>query len=65
LQFGTDFACFRGGPYNHDHSKQLHAKLAGWRSSDIGNLRILYAVVDEVRVLDVIDIGPRGDVYKR
>jgi mRNA-degrading endonuclease RelE of RelBE toxin-antitoxin system len=43
----------------------LHAKLAGWRSSDIGNLRILYAVVDEVRVLDVIDIGPRGDVYKR
>jgi mRNA-degrading endonuclease RelE of RelBE toxin-antitoxin system len=45
--------------------RPLHGQLAGWRSSDLGNLRILYEVNDGIRVLDIIDIGPRGDIYKR
>ncbi len=34
------------------------------RRARCGSLRILYYVADEVRVVDVTDIGPRGDVYK-
>jgi mRNA-degrading endonuclease RelE of RelBE toxin-antitoxin system len=26
---------------------------------------ILYEVNDGIRILDIIDIGPRGDIYKR
>jgi mRNA-degrading endonuclease RelE of RelBE toxin-antitoxin system len=52
-------------PYDRSISKQLHGNVAGWRSSDLGNLRILYAADDEVRILAIIDIGPRGDIYKR
>lgn len=52
-------------PYDHAHSKSLHAKMAGWRSSDLGNLRIIFSVEDAIRVIDIIDVGPRGDIYKR
>ena len=52
-------------PYNAEISKALHGRLAGQRSSDLGNLRIIYEVDDTIRVLDVIDIGPRGDIDKR
>lgn len=52
-------------PYAPDISKALHGPLAGSRSSDLGGLRIIYEVDDTIRVLDVIDIGPRGDIYKR
>jgi mRNA interferase RelE/StbE len=52
-------------PYDSSISKQLHGQVAGWRSSDLGNLRILYQVEDAIRLIAVIDIGPRGDIYKR
>ncbi len=31
----------------------------------LGNLRIVYTVNLEDRIIDVITIGPRGDVYKK
>jgi mRNA-degrading endonuclease RelE of RelBE toxin-antitoxin system len=43
-------------------SKALSGR-GGQRSSRVGNLRILYFVNDVVHVLDVTDIGPRGDIY--
>lgn len=52
-------------PYDRGVSKPLQGPLAGKRSSDLNNLRIIYEVDDTIRVLDVIDIGPRGDIYKR
>lgn len=52
-------------PYDRNVSKPLKGPLEGKRSSDLYNLRIINEVDDTVRVLDVIDIGPRGDVYKR
>ena len=52
-------------PYDQRISKALHGPLAGVRSSELGGLRILYEVDDTIRILDVIDIGPRGDIYKR
>jgi mRNA interferase RelE/StbE len=51
-------------PYASGISKALHGRLAGQRSSNLGNLRIIYEVDDTIRVLDVVDIGPRGDIYK-
>ena len=52
-------------PRNRAISKQLHANMGGWRSSDVGGFRILYEIEDVIRILDIIDIGPRGDIYKR
>ena len=46
-------------------SKALHGPLAGRRSSDLGNLRILYSVDDVIRIVDILNIGPRGNIYKR
>ena len=51
-------------PYDRLVSKPLQGRLAGLRSSRVGAYRILYYVDDEVRVVDVTEIGPRGDVYK-
>lgn len=52
-------------PFDRRVSKPLKGPLEGQRSSDLNNLRIIYEVDDTIRVLDVIDIGPRGDIYKR
>lgn len=52
-------------PRNSGISKALHGEASPQRSSRLGNLRILYEIDDMIRVVDVIDIGPRGDVYKR
>jgi mRNA-degrading endonuclease RelE of RelBE toxin-antitoxin system len=50
-------------PYDASISKQLAAR-GGQRSSRVGDLRILYFVEDEIRVVDVTDIGTRGQVYR-
>ena len=50
-------------PYNSDISKLLHGE-GGLRSSRVGSLRILYYVEQEIRVVDVTEIGPRGDIYR-
>ena len=52
-------------PYSHDISKALHGRLSGTRTSELGGFRIIYEVDDVIRVLEVVDIGPRGDIYKR
>jgi mRNA interferase RelE/StbE len=52
-------------PLDANTSKALHGEQASLRSSRLGNVRILYEILEEVRVVDINDIGPRGDVYKR
>ena len=49
-------------PFDASMSKPLVGR-GGQRSSRIGDLRILYFVDREVRIVDVSDIGPRGGVY--
>ena len=51
-------------PYDRNISVPLHGRSDGLRRSRVGDLRILFYVDDEVRVVDVTEIGPRGDVYK-
>lgn len=50
-------------PFDTAISKQLH-EAGGLRSSRVGSLRILYEVDETIRVVDVTDIGPRGDIYR-
>ena len=50
-------------PYDTGISKLLHGE-NGMRSSRVGSLRILYTVDDEVRVVEIAEIGPRGDIYR-
>lgn len=46
------------------HIKKLSGKLKGLFRYRLGRLRIIYQVVEsELKVL-VIEIGPRGDIYK-
>jgi mRNA interferase RelE/StbE len=54
------------GTHPHDPglSAPLQGRNDGLRRSRVGNLRILFYVDDQVRVVDVTEIGPRGDIYK-
>ena len=51
-------------PYEARLGELLHGRDDGLRRSRVGDVRILYYVDDVVEVVDVTDIGPRGDVYK-
>lgn len=51
-------------PLTGSHIKKLTGKLKGLYRYRLGSLRIIYqAVESELKVL-VIEIGPRGDIYK-
>lgn len=45
------------------HAKGL-THTGGLRSARVGGWRIIFAVDDGNRILDVVDIGPRGQVYR-
>jgi mRNA interferase RelE/StbE len=47
-------------PLSAAHSKPLHG--FDKRTARVGEYRIIFQVVDEK--LRVVDIGPRGDIYK-
>ena len=42
----------------------MRGEFEGTRRARLGSLRILFLVDDEVHIVDVTEIGPRGDVYK-
>jgi mRNA interferase RelE/StbE len=44
-------------------SKPLHGDLTGRRSFRVGDYRVVYQIVDDVLLVLVIHIGPRGRVY--
>ena len=48
-------------PFSAKHSKPLHG--VDKRTARIGKYRILFQVIDN-NTLRVVDIGPRGDIYK-
>lgn len=50
-------------PYDNRVS-QAASGGTGKRKTRVGNLRILFYVEEQVRVVEVTEIRPRGDVYK-
>jgi len=47
-------------PRSAEHSKPLHG--VDKRTARVGDYRIIFQIVGEA--LRVVDIGPRGDIYK-
>jgi mRNA interferase RelE/StbE len=50
-------------PYGR-HTKPLHGA-GGRRGARVGGLRIVFTVDRDQRVVDVVEIGPRGEIYRR
>lgn len=46
------------------HAKRL-INAAGLRSARVGGWRVIFAVDETQQVLDVVDIGRRGQIYRR
>ncbi len=44
--------------------KPLHAELAGLRSARRGDYRVIYAVIEDERRLDIVHIDRRSDIYR-
>ena len=52
------------GPGNPANWTTLRGRGDDLRRIRVGNYRVLFYLRDEIRVLNVHRIGPRGDVYK-
>jgi len=52
----------RGDPLR---AKRLRGELEGMFSLRIGQVRVVYEVDPEARLIVVHGIGPRGDIYKK
>jgi len=54
-------------PFRHSNPKTiraLHGKLEGYYRFKIGDIRIVYAVNPSTRIIEIVNIDNRGDVYK-
>lgn len=54
----------RKNPFEDAHIKRLKGRLEGKYRYTIGDLRIVYSIDQEEKVIFIEAIGPRGDVYK-
>ena len=45
--------------------EKLHGEWQGFRKLRIGNYRIVYVVEEDIRVVAVLHVGSRGDIYKK
>jgi len=52
-------------PLDPQLSKPLHGQLDRRRSIRLGDLRIVFRILIEERIVDITHIGPRGDIYKQ
>lgn len=46
------------------HIEPLDGRYKGLMKYRLGNFRIIYSIEDDILVVTVVAIGPRGDVYK-
>jgi len=51
-------------PFNHNNIKPLSGALQGSFRLRIGNIRIIYSMDDNTKIVYIEVIGFRGDVYK-
>jgi mRNA-degrading endonuclease RelE of RelBE toxin-antitoxin system len=49
---------------DHKHIKKLRGKLKGKRRWDINDLRIIYSIDGTSRIVYILDIDKRGQIYK-
>ena len=51
-------------PLEHQAVKRLTGDLKGFFRLRIGKYRIVFAILEETQTIAVVNIAPRGDVYK-
>ena len=51
-------------PLEHQSVKRLTGDLRGFCRLRIGKYRIVFAILEETHTIAVVNIAPRGDVYK-
>ncbi len=51
-------------PMEHQSVKRLTGDLQGFYRLRVGKYRIVFAIVGETRTIAVVNIAPRGDIYK-
>ena len=51
-------------PLEHQSVKRLTGDLKGFCRLRIGKYRIVFAILEETHTIAVLNIAPRGDVYK-
>jgi mRNA interferase RelE/StbE len=49
--------------WQHPHIKRLRGRLSGLCRYRVGNLRVIYRIDEDAGMVNVVDIGPRGDIY--
>ncbi len=52
-------------PVLHQNVKPLVGKLEGFYRLRIGSYRIIFSILEDVRIIAVVNIFPRGDAYKK
>jgi mRNA-degrading endonuclease RelE of RelBE toxin-antitoxin system len=52
-------------PLTGVHVKRLHGELEGRLRYEMGGLRIIYKVNRNKKIVEIISIRGRGDIYKR
>lgn len=58
------FEDLKKDPVNSSNVKRLHGELAGFFRYRTGDLRVVYKIEGN-RIIIIITIGSRGDVYKK
>ncbi len=65
-KFGNKIICalkeLSQNPYSFESVKKLEGQ-DGYRLR-VGDYRVIYDIVDEIRIIRVSKVGTRGDVYK-
>jgi mRNA interferase RelE/StbE len=51
-------------PARHQDVRPLTGELRGFYRLRIGDYRLVFALLKDVRTIAVVNISPRGDVYK-
>ena len=51
-------------PLEHQSIKRLTGDLRGFCCLRIGKYRIVFAIIEDSRTIAVVNIAPRGNVYK-
>ncbi|MDD3726184.1 MAG: type II toxin-antitoxin system RelE/ParE family toxin [Candidatus Ratteibacteria bacterium] len=52
-------------PFLHPDVKPLLGKLDGFYRLKIGKYRIIFSIIKDIHTIAVVNIFPRGDVYKK
>jgi mRNA interferase RelE/StbE len=51
-------------PLDHNDTKPLTGELKGFYRLRVGGYRVVYAILKESRTIAVVNIAPRGNIYK-